>query len=1063
MTNPCRAISQFALDTECLFCVCKLLDFLILSIFAFFHNIYIFQMSRVISRSTPGGTCIVSKDDFLKSFEEVPKMEISSPSDFKEKLDQTIETLSKGQEDWNKRMNKLKQIRSMVVHGEDVIGREQLLSQLVRLTDCLDLSVKDLRSQILREAAITCGFLFKRFGTDVRQIAERCLPSAFAQVAVSTKVMATCGAVLTLFIVEFIQTKQIFTCIASYSTSKDKNQRRQLCALLEIVLEHWNEKIKRTVLPQIGELIKAAICDADPETRVAGRKAFSKLDALHSTEADKLFASVDSSKQKMLRASDAASSSTSINSERGTAPFRSKLSAGSIGGIRNAPNISSKFLAQRSASAIDTKQVTRMATSVSRTPNIRPMTTRTLSKIDTSPGGSKFARPTVGALGSRTSSNLRARGSVPTSQPGSRNGSPPRRPSATEAFPAEMQRVKSNLGSNSFVSSLSAEEATKLQKAMNTAKESLRQPSRNDDDEFLLPKRPTPQKATPQKSALDTSRVEEVIRACSSTSANEKREGIKMLAGIVSEPNLSNAEIKSLGAVLNRLLGESTNQIVLESISSFVKTHHPRLSDWLKLGLGKLFAKKGAEMTLNSKKQISTTISCILSSFDPTLQLKSTCELVCDPIHLMSPKSRVVLLEYLNELLGKYMERGSSFNTKEMKATILKMFSWMADQRNEQLITPHGEKVLCSLFALNNADFSALFNDFNPDYRDWAYKVLQSHGHDQHVPQQDAVSEEACVRATISTTAAQIEDFVVSRNLDMTPVKSPSTRAISSGFKRVDAEPLRPLSSEMNSQHRDEELSFNESFDRLKLNSTTHLIDDTSEQSKYVASKLAQISGDMGAQQYEGLLSIQTMLCEGSFTLWEQNFAKLLIAVFDVLSKSESDANKKVALRVLTKMCTSQASRLFDSTEMAICKVLDAAVNSQDGTMNVTADDCLKTLATHLPLAKVVNISQLILNEEKAQEPKASLVLKMMTRLFEGLQADELSPVVDDLAPCVIKSYDSPSSAVRKTAVYCLVAMVNKLGMKTMEPHLQNLSSGKLNLVQVYVNRAMSSSSHSHV
>lgn len=518
--------------------------------------------------------------------------EISSPSDFKEKLDQTIETLSKGQEDWNKRMNKLKQIRSMVVHGEDVIGREQLLSQLVRLTDCLDLSVKDLRSQILREAAITCGFLFKRFGTDVRQIAERCLPSAFAQVAVSTKVMATCGAVLTLFIVEFIQTKQIFTCIASYSTSKDKNQRRQLCALLEIVLEHWNEKIKRTVLPQIGELIKAAICDADPETRVAGRKAFSKLDALHSTEADKLFASVDSSKQKMLRASDAASSSTSINSERGTAPFRSKLSAGSIGGIRNAPNISSsefkvqhinpiisftEFLAQRSASAIDTKQVTRMATSVSRTPNIRPMTTRTLSKIDTSPGGSKFARPTVGALGSRTSSNLRARGSVPTSQPGSRNGSPPRRPSATEAFPAEMQRVKSNLGSNSFVSSLSAEEATKLQKAMNTAKESLRQPSRNDDDEFLLPKRPTPQKATPQKSALDTSRVEEVIRACSSTSANEKREGIKMLAGIVSEPNLSNAEIKSLGAVLNRLLGESTNQVEHFNLIIFIATFYFRL------------------------------------------------------------------------------------------------------------------------------------------------------------------------------------------------------------------------------------------------------------------------------------------------------------------------------------------------------------------------------------------------------------------------------------------------------------------------------------------------------
>lgn len=112
------------------------------------------------------------------------------------------------------------------------------------------------------------------------------------------------------------------------------------------------------------------------------------------------------------------------------------------------------------------------------------------------------------------------------------------------------------------------------------------------------------------------------------------------------------------------------------------------------------------------------------------------------------------------------------------------------------------------------------------------------------------------------------------------------------------------------------------------------------------------------------------MLCEGSFTLWEQNYAKLLIAVFDVLSRSESDANKKVALRVLTKMCISQAARLFDSTEAAICKVLDAAVDSKDGTMNVTADDCLRTLATHLPLPKIVTISKVILNQVGAYKPE---------------------------------------------------------------------------------------------
>lgn len=1024
-------------------------------------------MSRVVSRSAPGGACVVGKDDFIKSFNEVPKITISSLAEVKAKFDQAIALLSKSQEDWTKRMNQLKAIRSIVIHGEDVIGREQLIGQLIRLTDCLDLSIKDLRSQILKEAAVTCSFLFERYGNDVHQIAERCLPSAFSQLAVSTKIMATSGATLTMYIVQYVQTKQLLTCITSYGTSKDKNQRRQVCNLLEVVIEHWNEKVKKAFLPQICELIKAAISDADPETRSAARKAFNKLDTVHSEEADKLFASLDSSKQKMLRAADAASSSTSINSERGTAPFRSKLSQGSIGGLRNAPNISSKFLAQRSASAIDTKQITRMTTSVTRTPNVKPIAARTLSKIDTSPGGSKFARPNFNALGPRTSSNLRARGSVPTSQPGSRNGSPPRRPSTTGALPAEMQRVKSNLGSNSFVSSLTSEQAESLQKAMNTAKESLGQPSRTEDDEFLLPKRPKPK--TPQKSTVDISRVEAVIRACSSTSANEKREGIRMLSTIVSEPNLNPMEIKNIGAVLNRLLGEATNPIVLQSVESFVTAHHSRLTEWLKLGLGKMFAKKGSEMMQNMRKQIATTMNCILSSFDPNLQFKLTCELMCDPIYLLTPKARVALLEYLIDLVEKHMERGTPFNTKEVKSTLLKMFSWMTDPRNGSMISPHGEKLLCSLFALNAADFSALFSDFNPDYRDSAYRILQSHGHNQHVPPTESVvnGEDVIVRTNISSTAAQIEDFVISRNKELSAEKSPVTKGIvSPSYKRIDVEPLRPLTSEMNSQRRDEEISFNESFDRLKLNSTTHLIDDVAEQNRHVSAKLAQISENSGAQQYEGLCAIQTMLCEGSFTLWEQYFAKLLIAIFDVLAMDGADANKKVAMRVLTKMCTSQASRLFDSTEIAVCKVLDAAVNCTDGTMNVTADDCLKTLATHLPLAKIVNISKLILKEgfqEKVQEAKASLVLKMMTRLFEGLHADELSPVIDELAPCAIQAYDSPSSSVRKTAVYCLVAMVNKLGMKTMEPYLQHLSSGKLNLVQVYVNRAMSSSSHSQV
>uniref|UniRef100_A0A8R1IXR6 Uncharacterized protein n=2 Tax=Caenorhabditis japonica TaxID=281687 RepID=A0A8R1IXR6_CAEJA len=139
---------------------------------------------------------------------------------------------------------------------------------------------------------------------------------------------------------------------------------------------------------------------------------------MHPEDAENLFQSVDAQKQKMLRASaEASSSSTSVNSERGGIPMRNKLSAGTLRGV---PNISQKFLAQRSASAIDPKQVNRMTTSAisSRTPATKLAVSRTAapSKVDTSPGGSKFARPSTGTLGPRTTSNLRARGTVPTSQ-----------------------------------------------------------------------------------------------------------------------------------------------------------------------------------------------------------------------------------------------------------------------------------------------------------------------------------------------------------------------------------------------------------------------------------------------------------------------------------------------------------------------------------------------------------------------------------------------------------------------------------------------------------------------
>ncbi|EGT41664.1 hypothetical protein CAEBREN_14013 [Caenorhabditis brenneri] len=244
-------------------------------------------------------------------------------------------------------------------------------------------------------------------------------------------------------------------------------------------------------------------------------------------------------------------------------------------------------------------------------------------------------------------------------------------------------------------------------------------------------------------------------------------------------------------------------------------------------------------MMQNMKKQMSTTMNCILSSFDPNLQFRVTCELICG--YSLAPEARIALLEYLNDLVEKHMKRGITLNTKEVKDKLLEMFSWMNDERIGSKISPHGEKLLCSLFDLNAADFSALFSEFNPDYPDSAYRILQSHIN--HAPPSEVVSngDDINVRTHISSAAAKLEGCVISRNKEYAADKSPITKEVNSpSHKRVDVKTLRSLSSEMNSQRIYEEENFDDGFDRVELSSTIHLLDDVAEQSKFVSAKLAQ-------------------------------------------------------------------------------------------------------------------------------------------------------------------------------------------------------------------------------
>lgn len=1038
------------------------------------------SLSRYRSSScAPGAQCAITIDDFKKAFLAVPKISIYSNNDVRDKLDTAKTVLQNANEDWSKRANQLKLIRSVIINSDESIDRRLLISLINELADALEFSIRDLRSQIVREAAITCSFLFETFGMEVRNVAECVMPAAMAQVAVSTKIMASSAATLTVFIVQKIQSRQIFTVLSEVTNSKSKEQRRQLANLLDTLISSWDQKNKQQIIKNIAQLVQNAICDADGETRVAGRKAFGKLEQLHSAAADQIFRELDPAKQKMLR-DGVSSSSSSLNSDRENNNQKAQQNQQQQQ-QQQQQNISQKFLSQRSASAVDKSQGLSVFAKPQTTPPSRPTAMPINSRLPKSSTSTSFSAVRSSGYGQQQGNNpLRAKtpsdgfGGNSTSvyhapqnghySNGSYNNSNNQKSSSsspsTSTHQTPIQRVASNLGSNSFVASLTQEQASSLQNAMDTAKEEMNK--NNEDDEFLLGEvRKTPPRSYNNNSPYlnggsgsvgsagsngSIQNVEHILKACTSSSLNEKRDAVSNLLQLVSDRNLDPVDCKNIGDTLSRLLAEGNNTLILsilEVMTLFIKVHYKKLDSWLKLALGKLFTKMGTDALPNVKSALSSTQKMFLVTFDPSIQLKAVCEFMVDPVHLLAPKARLALLEYLCLLFEEIwpedprcLERETKLDTDYTRAAVRKMFAWMFDPRVGAILMPACERFVCALFALNAADFTMIFGDLPQDWRDWAYRILQLNGQQQS-------AQRTMVAEKLKEDAAQFSNNNYKPcPLDEPLIEKPSIQK--STYATFEATPPKPKVEFSSSEYR---------------RSTAHLAKNHIDQAAYIRNQLdAMREFDRPERLNEAMANLHGMMCEGSFTLWNQFFDELLDTIYQILSTFSQSIRKKLALRILQKMCTAQATKLHDSTEIAISKVLQCACTSDDNTMSVAAEDCLRVLATHLPLPRIVQISKRILSQDD-DDQRGALILKMLTKMFGDIDIEELHMICDDVAPSLVSAYDSVSSTVRKCAVFGLVALDKRVGRPRMEPHLKKLNPSKLNLIDLYVGRAKSSES----
>lgn len=108
--------------------------------------------------------------------------------------------------------------------------------------------------------------------------------------------------------------------------------------------------------------------------------------------------------------------------------------------------------------------------------------------------------------------------------------------------------------------------------------------------------------------------------------------------------------------------------------------------------------------------------------------------------------------------------------------------------------------------------------------------------------------------------------------------------------------------------------------------------------------------------------------------------------------------------------------------------------------LSISPDQCIKVLCPII---------------QSADYPINLAAIKMQTKVVERIPREGLISLLPEIVPGLIQGYDNSESSVRKACVFCLVAIYSVIG-EDLKPHLSQLSSSKLKLLNLYIKRAQS-------
>nr|XP_054751296.1 CLIP-associating protein 2-like isoform X4 [Lytechinus pictus] len=304
------------------------------------------QRKSISRPSTGSSSGAVDENYFQAAYEDVPSVSIFTTKQLEDDLSKISTILNNDKADWELRVTALKKLRAFIIAG--AAEYECFGQSLRQMEEALILSVKDLRSQVLREACITLAFLSIRLRRQFDHAVEVVLPHLFSLIQNSAKVMATSSIVAIDIVIRHTHSPRLIPIMKSNATSKSTAIRKQTFTYINTILNVWDTHALERHASLLSEVIHKGIEDADSEARAISRKAFWKFSEHFKSHADKMFNNLDASKQKMLQGElSQASSCTSLDGR----PLSRSSTASSHENLRLARDYKTASLPRRSVAS----------------------------------------------------------------------------------------------------------------------------------------------------------------------------------------------------------------------------------------------------------------------------------------------------------------------------------------------------------------------------------------------------------------------------------------------------------------------------------------------------------------------------------------------------------------------------------------------------------------------------------------------------------------------------------------------------------------------------------------